>query len=171
MHIFSQMNLAILIFVAQWEPRITEPLVRVALKERKKASPQTAFIRARHHLPPAKSGPCPKRLFLQLNHGLLPCQKQSLKYGHGSNPNPTSEHPNPTTKIGSKIGPPKWDPTGFDPRPHDTNTSKLASPWLASACKPSWVTTARRGLVLGEGSPFHASRKGKPKERRHGPRA
>ena len=32
-----------------------------------------------------------------------------------------SEHPNPTTKIGSKMGGeftyPKWDPIGFDPQP------------------------------------------------------
>ena len=41
----------------------------------------------------------------------------------GQNPNRTpSEHPNPTTKIGSKMGgeftyQPRWDPIGFDPQP------------------------------------------------------
>ena len=39
----------------------------------------------------------------------------------GQNPNrTTSEHPNPTTKIGSKMGgapTPKWDTIGFDLRP------------------------------------------------------
>ena len=38
----------------------------------------------------------------------------------GENPNRTrSEHPNPTTKIGSTMGgdfTSKWDPIGFDPQ-------------------------------------------------------
>ena len=43
--------------------------------------------------------------------------------GHGSTARTkTSEHPNPTTKIGSKMGgdftyQPKWDPIGFHPQP------------------------------------------------------
>ena len=39
----------------------------------------------------------------------------------GQNPNP-SEHPNPTTKLASKMGgapTPKWDLIGFDPQPND----------------------------------------------------
>ena len=39
----------------------------------------------------------------------------------GQNPNrPPSEHPNPSTKIGSTMGgapTPKWYPIGFDPQP------------------------------------------------------
>ena len=45
--------------------------------------------------------------------------------GHGSKSKARtpSEHPNPTTKIGSKMGgeftyQPKWDPIGFDPQPN-----------------------------------------------------
>ena len=42
-------------------------------------------------------------------------------YGHGSNPNRTpSEHPNPNTKIGSKIGgaPTQNGTIGFDSQPY-----------------------------------------------------
>ena len=38
-------------------------------------------------------------------------------HGHGSKSHASGEHPNPTTKIGSKMGEftyPKWDPIGFD---------------------------------------------------------
>ena len=40
--------------------------------------------------------------------------------GHGSKARTRSKHPNPTTKIGSKMDgapTPKWDPIGFDPQP------------------------------------------------------
>ena len=43
-------------------------------------------------------------------------------HGCGSKSRTPSEHPNPTTNIGSKMGreftyQPKWDPIGFDPQP------------------------------------------------------
>ena len=46
------------------------------------------------------------------------------QHGHGSKSKSYSEHPNPITKIGPKMGgeftyPPKWDPkTGFDNHSH-----------------------------------------------------
>ena len=48
------------------------------------------------------------------------CPSQKRRYGHGPKPKSyLSEHPNPTTKIGSlkwvvNSPTPKWDPTGFD---------------------------------------------------------
>ena len=38
---------------------------------------------------------------------------------------PPSEHPNPTTRIGSKMGgapTPNWDSIGFDPQPTDSHS-------------------------------------------------
>ena len=51
------------------------------------------------------------------NNGTRHCRLS----GHGSKPRTPSEHPNPTTKIGSKIGGeftyPTWDAIGFHPQP------------------------------------------------------
>ena len=67
-------------------------------------------------------------------------------FGHGSKPNRNlSEHPNPTTKIGSKMGGapiPKWDLLGFDPQP-------FASLWDWDAAKPPFATL----FFLRTGSP------------------
>ena len=44
-------------------------------------------------------------------------------FGQGLKPRTPREHPNPTTKIGPKMGgapkTPKWDPIGFEPWPFD----------------------------------------------------
>ena len=51
-------------------------------------------------------------------------RRGSLAYGHGSKSKACtpSEHPNPTPKMGPKMGgapkTPKWDPIGFDNHSH-----------------------------------------------------
>ena len=42
-----------------------------------------------------------------------------------------SEHPNPTTKTGSKMGGAQWDPIGFDNHSHMDVHKPL---WEASVC-------------------------------------
>ena len=51
------------------------------------------------------------------------CENGYIIYGDGSKARTPSEHPNPTTKTGSKMGgeftyQPKWDTIGFDPQPY-----------------------------------------------------
>ena len=53
--------------------------------------------------------------------GLFASNLLNVAMGHNPNRFAPSEHPNPTTEIGSNMGgapTPKWDPIGFDPQPY-----------------------------------------------------
>ena len=73
----------------------------------------------------------------------------------GQNPNRTpSEHPNPTTNIGSKMGDapktPKWDPIGFDHHSHLAFPRPPTRPRLRS--RPSGGSLALRMAGVKKGS-------------------
>ena len=65
----------------------------------------------------------------------------------GQNPNRSpSEHPNPTTKISSKMAgaPPKWYPIGFDPQP--CFRSREPTAWSLGGALPAvgaWAAQAK----------------------------